>query len=398
MIEMKRYRLFLLSIIKTLVATIGVMAVASCGHTGKQFDPRDTVQVPEWLTDEDSIAYIENAVIQSPISAAELLNLAEVHTIDEWIDGWLEYHRGVYESLNTDEEYALSDEEMVENLTLTHRDSCAMRLTNRFMRMHHLVDLNGDAMDKLQWALAVNTIIDTFCAEVPEVERDSAIDDMIRLFRKFSPMYQQDMNLESYIISSIDYYRTLDAYRRWLDDIPNNIKQLAKKEYKKWHDLNEARFVLWRDVYFTPIWYTMKPMEIEEYYQHLSENRRAELQIERKIILDRKPYRQKGKTVTTKQWENWIKERSLPEDYNDFSDLDFYVSNMPSDSTIAACTTRIRETFSRWLAARQAVAAALPKEQGVSYDNLTADIHCRIIGTLPDLIPFVSSDGNDTDY
>lgn len=376
-----------------LIMTILTMAVIGC-DTGGLFDPRDTVQVPEELTGEDSIAYIENAVMQSPISVEDLLNLAEVHTIDEWIDGWLE----AYEYMDADEKIFYFGEERAEGPTLTHRDSCAMRLANRFMRMHHLVDLNGDAMDKLQWVVAVNTIIDTFCAEVPEVKRDSAIDEVLRLFNKFMPLTQSDMNLESYVASSIDYYRTLDAYRKWLDDVPNNIMSLAKEEYQAWHDLNEARFSLWRDVYFTPTWYTMKPMEIEEYYQHLSENRRAELNIDREIILGNKPYQQKGKTVTKKQWEDWIKERSLPEDYEYFSNMESYISCMPSDSTIAACTTRIRETFSRWLVARQALAAALPKEQSRSYDNHTADMHCRIIGTLPDLIPFSSSNGNEKDY
>ena len=34
------------------------------------------------------------------------------------------------------------------------------------------------------------------------------------------------------------------------------------------------------------------------------------------------------------------------------------------------------------------IAAALPKVLGDSYDNLTADIHCRLIGKLDDIIPY----------
>ena len=34
------------------------------------------------------------------------------------------------------------------------------------------------------------------------------------------------------------------------------------------------------------------------------------------------------------------------------------------------------------------IAAALPKVQGDSYDNLTVDIHCRLIGKLDDIIPY----------
>jgi hypothetical protein len=48
----------------------------------------------------------------------------------------------------------------------------------------------------------------------------------------------------------------------------------------------------------------------------------------------------------------------------------------------------LKSTFSRWLKARQALATALPKEQGDSYDFLTADIHSRMVGKLADIIPY----------
>lgn len=353
--------------------TICCIAVLSCKNSSSDFDPRDTVQVPEGLTGEDSIAYIENAITISPISAADLLNLTEVHTLDSWFEEWRDYGDG---------------------LEMTHRDSCALRLANRFMRMHHLVDINGDAMDKLQWAQAVGSIIDSFCSEVPCARRDTTIYDILRLFDKFSAQKQADMNLECYVMSSIDYYRTIDAYREWLEKAPNDIKALAKEEYKAWHDLNEARFTLWRDVYFTQEWYSMKPLEIEGYYRSLSENRRAELDIEKDIILKGSKYAQQGKTVTTPQWEQWIKKHSQPMDYNAQNKDDRY-ENYPSDSTITECVTAIRKCFSSWLAARQKLAAALPDDRGTSYDNLTADIHSRIVGKLKPIIPYTSVNGDE---
>ena len=347
-----------------------VFLLAACGHQqDTPFDPRDTVQVPEGYSGEDSIAYIENMVIQSPISVTDLLNLAEVHSIDSWMDDWLEYNPR----------------------KLTHRDSCAMRLANRFMRMHHLVDMNGDAMDKLQWAEATNIIIDSFCAQVPHMERDSAIYEIQRLFDDYSPLSQLDMNMACYIMSSVDYYQTIDTYRRLLSKVPDNLKALIQEEYKAWVDLNEARYVFWRDVWYTQTWYSMKPMEIEGYYENLSQNRRAELAIEQDIILKGIPYNQKGKTVTTKQWEQWLKEHSRPEDYDDVISWNGTYENMTSDSTVAACITAMKQTFSRWVAARQALAAALPEDRGIAYDNLTADIHSRIVGKLPAIIPLYDS-------
>lgn len=113
----------------------------------------------------------------------------------------------------------------------------------------------------------------------------------------------------SFIASSVDYYRTVEAYRQWLAEVPDELKTLAQEEYMAWHDLNAARFEFWRDVSYQQEWYSMKPMEIEIYYENLSSNRRAELELERTIILEGKPYRQKGKTVTAEQWEEWISER-----------------------------------------------------------------------------------------
>ena len=121
---------------------------------------------------------------------------------------------------------------------------------------------------------------------------------------------------------------------------------------------------------FTQTWYSAKPMDTEGYFENLLKIRRSEISIERAIILDGMPYQQQGKTVTKQQWEEWIAEHSVPEDME--SVPDYY---MPEDSVVSARVNRLKATFQRWIAARHAIVAALPKEQGISYDNLTADIH-----------------------
>ena len=355
-----------------------VLLMAGCGENrAGSFDPRDTVQVPEGLTGEDSIAYIENAIFQSPITAEQLLSLAEVHSLEECL-----YYYNNFEMAEDNPEDAA-------NYLATYRDSCAMRLANRFLRMHYLVYNNGKAQDKMQFAVAVNTIVDNFHAEMPELPRDSVIGEVSRVVSKFSALSQVEMNLESYIDAALDYYLTIDAYRQWLADVPPAFKKLAEEEYVAWHDFNEARFTLWRDVSYRQEWYSMKPMEMEYYHSVLSQNRRAELAVERDIVLNAKLYRQLGRTVTTSQWEAWIAKSSEPEDADflrelDDETLDIY---MPDEATVTECVGNLRSTFQRWLAARQALAAALPEAQRKSYDNLTADMHARIIGTLPSIVP-----------
>lgn len=340
-----------------------------------KFNPRDTVVVPDYLTGEDSIAYIENAVLKSPLSVKELLGLAEVHSIESMLSKY------------NDLETAKENPEYASEYVATRRDSAAMRLANRFMRMKGLVDNNGAATDKLKWVVAVNAALDSLRKSVPAIPSDSALYEIERVMDKFSSYTQSEMNYQSYVHASMDYYLTIESYRQWLSNVPANLRALAMEEFKSWHDLNEARFDFWNDVSYTQDWYSMKPMEINGYCENLSCNRRAELDIERSIVMSNKVYRQKGTTVTTKQWENWIAEHSVPEDVEFLreSSREYLI---PSDSLINERVNTLKSSFSRWLAARQAFANALPKEQGTSYDYITADIHCRLIGKLANLIPY----------
>lgn len=364
---------------KHILLLFAAFIVAACGSNRSEadyIDPRDTIQVPEGLTGEDSIAYIENEIYQSPITADQLLSLAEVHSLEEM----LYYYNN--------EEEASKYPENAENYFATHRDSCAMRFANRFMRMYYLVNSNGDAEDMLQLVSAVNAIRDTFHAEMPDVPRDSILGEIERVINKFSALSQIEMNEQSYIDAAVEYYRTIEAYNLWLKAVPSQYKALAKEEYVAWCALNEARYTFWRHVSFRQEWYSMKPMEFEYYYAVLAQNRRAELVIERDIVLQGKVYRQLGRTVTTQQWENWITKSSVPEDIDLLNEMEELGCDfIPDEATVTECVDLIRTTFQRWLKARQAFAAALPKAQGTSYDNLTADIHARLIGTLPTLVP-----------
>lgn len=361
--------------INGLMLTLAMMLVACGGKNSpvseSTVNPRDTVTVPHYMTGEDSIAYIENAIIESPMTAKDLLSLVEVHSIEEWLNN--------YNNL----EQAKENPEFADHYLATRRDSAAMRLANRFMRMAHLVNMKGNASDKLQWAIAVNAVLDTFRLAMPTVPADSALSEIMRVVDKFSSLTQTEMNFQSYVDATVEYYRTIEFYRQWLMAAPKDLQPLAREEYEAWHDLNDARFSFWQDVSYNQEWYSMKPLEIENYYGKLAANRRAELVEERGIIQSGNQYRQKGKTVTTKEWEAWIKDNSIPEDI-EFLDND---ERVPSDSLVSKRVETLKAAFTRWLAARHAIAEALPKERGSNYDKITADVHSRMIGKLGSIIP-----------
>lgn len=361
-----------------LVLPIVSLLLTGCNNHSdtdqESIDPRDTVVVPEGITGEDSIAYIENTIIKSPISVDDLLGLAEVHTVEEMVAHYNDFEKAEQ-----------CPKEAFHFLATAH-DSAAMRLANRVMRMFHLVDLNGNAEDYLHWATAVDTTLNTFCKETHCVKTDSTLYEIDSVISKFASWTQVEMNFYSYVTSTIEYYRTLKAYQELIKSAPKEIKSLIMDEYKAWHALNEARFNFWSDVSFRQEWYSMKPMEINSYYGYLSVIRRAELTTERDIIVNGKTYAQKGKTVTGAQWEEWIKDHSKPEDIELLQELKMY-KYIPEDSVVVNRTNTLRSTFSHWIETRQAITAALSKSQAQSYDKLTADIHSRMIGTLPDNYP-----------
>lgn len=354
---------------KVLLVIIVVLTVYSCGTKPNAGDlnDKDTVQVvtPDSIH-LDSMTFNKEALLNSPFSAETLLSLAKVHSFEEWL-----YHYG--------NPY---DSEAVDSAFESHRDSCAFELANRFMRMNEVVVEKGDAMDMLQWAVAVNATLDTFCVNVPEVPHDSVLNEIGRIMDEYTSWSQFEMNAMSDVYATIEYYYVIEAYRQWLDDLPQNLKALGREEYEAWHQLNEARFAFWRDVSYTQNWYSMKPMEINHYYSCLAKTRVAELADERNVILGGKNYQQQGKTVTTKQWEDWLKEKSVPEDADENPEL------VPDAAVVEKKREDLRQAFSRWLAARQAMVKALPGNQGKSYDNLTADMHSRIVGTLEWPEPF----------
>lgn len=352
-----------------LVSTMIFMSLGENGFSAipnASVNPCDTLlTVPEGITGEDSIAYIENEVFQSPISAADLLSLAEVHTVEERL-----YRFNYY-----------IPEEANEYLP-NKADSAALRLANRVMRMNYLVIINGNAADKLQFAIAVNAAIDSFHIAVPSIPRDSILDEVIHVIDKFSVGFQEEINFQSYVSATIDYYRTIESYRQLISNSPTNLSPLLQKEYEAWHELNNARFAFWNDLSYTWGWYSMRPMETENYYENLSANRRAELQIEREIIEERKPYFRQGKKVSNREWKRWVIEHSFPIDADPHE-----IESIPEEELVNQRVGSLENTLSKWLAARHDVAKALSNEQRKSYENLTVDMHCRMIGKLELIVP-----------
>ena len=311
---------------------------------------------------------------QSSITASYLFGLPEEHLVEKMFFNYNNVERAEMFPEDADDYIA------------TYRDSAALRLANRFLQMGYIVRAIGNANDKLQWAIAVNVALNSFRKTIPSLPKDSAINEITRVVGKYDSGTNYEYESRTYINSMVDYYRIIESYRLWFLAVPAYLKPLAQKEYKAWHDFNEARFALYTEVSSMQKPHRWKPMKENYAYAYFSSERRDVLEVERGVILSGKPYRQKGKTVTAQEWEKWIVDHSVPIDIEDLKEMgdNEYI---PSDSIVKERVRTFKSTFSQWMSARRAIANALPKEQRRYYNNLTADIQSLIIDKLVKIVP-----------
>ena len=68
------------SAIVVLAACANKPATSLAAAASADLSTQDTVLVPEGVTDEDSIVYLEDARLRSPLTAAQLLGLTEIQS------------------------------------------------------------------------------------------------------------------------------------------------------------------------------------------------------------------------------------------------------------------------------------------------------------------------------
>ena len=331
-------------IVSIIAFTLGVTSCAkSSSETEEQdqkltlhpliqarYDALDSVlDIPEDLTEEQRLVYIENQVLTSPVTADELLALRPIHTLDpdttRYGNWWSEQR---WEQI---------------------------RLANRFMRMQFVAF--GEPMDEWQWAIAVQKIVDDYAAPF-DINEEQALDSLYAGADHLCAGTQYQINQCTYVMSSIEYYKTLAAYRSFINQLPESQQALFIEEYAAWNKLNKARFDAYTGIRRANSHYSALPMELEGMYAAYAECRRQILNQEQAVILSGKNYRQQHPVVRTKDWNAYL--QSL---YNQATD---------EDSTIVQT---LDETTKAWIAIRQKIANQLPQPQQTAYDNLTADYH-----------------------
>lgn len=289
--------------------------------------------------------------------------------------------------VTTEEELlALQPEEiygpMFEDQELTPHAAQALALANRVVTMYVSVDY-AEPDNVWMWAEATDKVVRQY-ADEHGVRYDIAVRDLHEalVYLEYDAHSQWSMNTNEQYLTVIRTYDVVMAYRQLIDRIADReLKRLVRAEYNAWFKWFDAE-------YFTFVYgvhgadsYSMLPLEYGEFHSYQTDNRLAALRTEQKVLTQGKIYRQRGTTVTGKQWRDWLDAQGYREGMSPDFNLD--------EPTATHFPALLKDKTERWLAARQAVATYLGDKQGPgqSYDALTADIHACIVGRLKPPVP-----------
>lgn len=93
-------------------------------------------------------------------------------------------------------------------------------MVNRLMRMQKVV--YGNAEDELHWAEAMNVALGDYYGEF-STNKEKALADMAESVDHLGAGSQWEMNLYCYVLASIEYFRTIDAYLDLRKDLKDEV-------------------------------------------------------------------------------------------------------------------------------------------------------------------------------
>ena len=160
----------------------------------------------------------------------------------------------------------------------------------------------------------------------------------------------------------MEYYKTLAAYKDFIENMPSDLQALLYEEYRAWNKLNKARHNAYVNIVRAGDHYSALPMELEGMYAVYVEKRRQLLDIEKQIISANKTYSLQHPVVRTKDWNNYLQKLR---------------DKCESDEALVIVED-LDEAVKTWISVRQKIARHLPPSAATYYDNLTADYHWTI--------------------
>lgn len=301
--------------------------------------PDSLVAIPRLLEQEDSIAASENAAIEAKatITAEDLLALRPVHSLER-------------------------DSDIIMRVIVA--PDKGLRLANQFMRMHYAA--GGAPDNELVWVEAVQKMFADYCKKHKCTEDQTWIDFMDGI-DFLAGGTQPEINRYCYVTASVEYYKTLAAYKSFLDDIKDcRLRALLLEEYQAWNEMNGARQAVFANIRMAGQHYSALPMNFEGNYAAQAFYRRELLETEKRIIMEAAPYELQHEVVTTADWNEYLEQRL------------FYrpgAADEGDEDHDQAIARHLDRCVKDWLATRHAITKYLPEPKATCYDNVTADYH-----------------------
>lgn len=268
-----------------------------------------------------------------------------------------------------------------EDHEVSTREEEALGLANRVITMYNAIDYS-EADNVWMWAEAVDHVVRDYAKE-NKMKYDTAVYDLHEALSYFgyAIQSQSSMNTWAYYLTAIQTYDAAAQYKRLIDRISDvRLKTLVRAEYNAWFEWMDAQY--FTNTYYTHAkdHYSALPLDFWAFHKYHTDNRLATLEVEENVLVKGRSYRQRGRTVTGKEWNKWLEKQG----YREGMSPDFNMDE-PTETDFPAL---IKDKTEKWLAARQAVAQYLDdkKGKGQSYDFITADIHACIIGKLKPLV------------
>ena len=340
---------------KFCIILSAILVLVSCGQrNGKTTKVSEPVLIENGYSDslaaisrlleqEDSIAVIENAAIEAKatITAKDLLALRPVHSLE-------------------------SDSDIIMRVIVA--PDKGLRLANRFMRMYYASGIAPEG--ELVWVDAVQKMFTDYCRKHKCTE-EQAWADFMEGIDFLACGTQPEINRYCYVTASMEYYRTLAAYKSFLDAVKDaGLLTVLLEEYRAWNEMNGWRQSAFVHIRMAGQHYSALPMDYEGNFAAQAICRRELLETEKRIILGDASYNLQHEVITTADWNEYLEQRLYyrPEAV-EATEGD--VSGASDQKIVSNLDSSVKE----WLAARHAVTKHLREPKATYYDNLTADYH-----------------------
>ncbi len=294
-----------------------------------------------------------------------------------------------------------------DDIEFQSQDPHAYWLMNRMMLMVQLVQTANDGW---AWMLAMNESIEEYNARLGRKigSVDAACNAINELIDIYNSGNQPKLNTASYVTSILEHYKTTHAYYRFIEYIDDykdesdwdvQLKALYYREFKEWFDINNAVNGLMYFYTYAAARYSALPMDLNGTFAHWSQERLAELKIERNIYesYEWKPFKSNAKAISTKEFDkllSYFKTKTqndiVEEIVSNWTEKDYEFAREQTDGKykfdkIAEMLRYYETALTNWRKVREQIALMLPKKKQKSYREITKQMHTRLYNDLYDL-------------